>query len=132
MRLTRIATILLVGILLVSTISCKSTYQPPKATYYNTGSGAAVGTVVYPNSSVAGGLLVVIFKLGGTQSYTSTSTDNHGYYLFDNMPPGNFEIYVFSPSDGSYIYIPSDVLSDTTISISAGETTNVSPIVYKY
>lgn len=66
----------------------------PKFTTPST--GAAVGQVMFPDGTPAHDSVVYIFKSEETQSFASCYVDTNGYYIFDNLPVGRYDIYTAS------------------------------------
>ena len=130
MKLTRIATVALLSILLLSSVACgtqQPSYQPPIPTF-TSGTGAAIGQVMYPSSVPATGKIVYIFKGEEEHSFKSCSVDSHGYYIFNSLPPDNYEIYLGAPSSPGSLQLINGAPA-TTITVSASETVTV-PILY--
>lgn len=87
-----------------------------------TGTGNIKGRLIYTNGKYAEGECVYIFKQGETSSYDSDSVYFDSYYIFRNVPAGQYEIYTaesYCPFIG-FIGDPS-----TVVTVSEGEETQV-------
>jgi hypothetical protein len=92
---------------------------------YDAGYGAILGRVIYTNGNPADMYYVVRFAVGSMFSFNSTYTDQNGYYIFNNVTPDQYEIYVFeSEPSGSISGTPNGV-----VTVSAGQITTVQNII---
>ena len=51
---------------------------------------------MHPDGTPAYNSVVYIFKSGETESFASCYVDTNGYYSFDNLPVGHYDIYTAS------------------------------------
>jgi len=93
----------------------------PQAKYTTPGTGAAVGWVMFPDYTPAYDSLAYIFKAEETVSFDGCYVDTNGYYIFDNLPVGTYEIYVTSSGPGLLFTGP----PHATITVYEHETTSV-------
>jgi len=93
----------------------------PQAKYTTPGTGAAVGWVMFPDYTPACDSLAYIFEPDETLSFAGCYVDTNGYYIFDDIPPGSYEIYVTSFGPGLLFTGP----PDATIAVYEHETTSV-------
>lgn len=93
----------------------------PQAKYTTPGTGAAVGWVMFPDYTPACDSLAYIFKAEETLSFDGCYVDTNGYYIFDNLPVGTYEIYVTSSGPGTLFTGP----PHATITVYEHETTSV-------
>lgn len=92
---------------------------------YDAGYGAILGRVIYTNGNPADMYYVVRFAVGSMFSFNSTYTDQNGYYIFNNVTPDQYEIYVFeSEPSGSISGTPNVV-----VTVPAGQITTVQNII---
>jgi len=96
----------------------------PQAKFTTPGRGAAVGWVMLPDYTPACDSLAYIFVAGETVSSAGCYVDTNGYYIFDDLPTGSYEIYVTSSGPGMLFMGP----PDATITVYQHETTNVPSI----
>jgi len=93
----------------------------PQPKFTTPGTGAAVGWVMFPDHTPACRSVVYIFKAGETVSFAGCYVDTNGYYIFDNLPVGSYEIYATSFGPGLLFTGP----PDATITVWEHETTSV-------
>jgi hypothetical protein len=93
----------------------------PQPKFTTPGTGAAVGWVMFPDYTPAYRSVVYIFKQGETSSFAARYVDTNGYYLFDNLPVGSYEIYTASTAS-LWLFTGSPA---ATITVSEYETSSV-------
>jgi len=93
----------------------------PTPKFTTPGMGAAVGQVMFPDGRPAHRSMVVIFKSEETSSFDSFMVDTNGYYVFDDLPVGSYDIY--TSSYASYLFFTGPPAA--TITVSEHETTTV-------
>jgi hypothetical protein len=98
-----------------------STPSIPTPKFTTPGTGAAVGQVMFPDGTPAYQSVVYIFKSEETQSFASCYVDTNGYYIFDNLPVGRYDIY--TSSYASYLIFTRP--PKATITVSEHETATV-------
>jgi hypothetical protein len=100
-----------------TTTPSKILIPTPKLT--TPGTGAIIGQVMFPDGSPAYRSIVYIFKGEETHSFASCYVDANGYYMFDELPLGNYSIYV--ASYGTFWGFNQE--PDAIVSVSERETT---------
>lgn len=65
----------------------------PVPTFEVSGTGAVIGQVIFPDNSVGYQSVIFIFEPNSVGSLASAYVDKNGYYMFDNLVPGSYEIY---------------------------------------
>jgi len=93
----------------------------PTPKFTTSGTGAAVGQVKFPDGRPAYRSMVVIFKSEETSSFGSCMVDTNGYYMFEDLPVGSYDLY--TSSYASYLFFTGS--PEATITVSEHETTNV-------
>lgn len=89
----------------------------PVPTFEVSGTGAVIGQVVFPDNSPGYHSVIFIFKPNSVGSLASVYVDNNGYYMFDNLFPGSYEIYAgndpqsYDPALSCYVGDPNAMIT---------------------
>lgn len=92
---------------------------------YDAEHGAILGRVIYTNGNPVSTYYVIRFDVGSMFSFHSTYTDQNGYYVFNNVNPDQYEIYVFETEPTDSISRPPNAV----VTVSAGQITTVQNII---
>ncbi len=94
----------------------------PVPVYTNPGTGGVVGKILFPDQLPALGAAAYIFKSGETTSYATGVVDSIGYYVFNNIPAGTYEIFTSTAIGPFFTGAPQATITVTANSITVVNT----------
>lgn len=110
-------------------VGCSGSKSIPKPEFSTPGTGAALGQVMFPDGTPVAGNIVYIFKAEETRSFATCEVNKAGYFVFNNLPVGLYDIYTAPKSStsryGETFFMGSPA---ATITVSEYETTVVPTI----
>ncbi|MBN1315415.1 MAG: carboxypeptidase regulatory-like domain-containing protein [Anaerolineales bacterium] len=102
------------------------------------GAGNVAGRILWNEKPVVDTEVKLCEKVsmfGGCSGYeTGTRTDNSGYYLIGDIPPGDYSLVVQAPESSQWLYVTKSLgISARTFTVEAGKTLTMSDNhVYKF